>query len=226
VQDTLVSVKVGLAGAEANRDNVREARAALLERVVQGTATDAELDELPSDADLGQAVADAETKVAAAKRLAEEATQNVATVARDHRTDVLLHADKLDDQARRKAQAAYDRLVTAEAALRDAEALAEFLQGIASGKVIQYRPVQHVAAQHLAALDERINGAARQKDSYATATAWLSTDDNFSRVLPPLAAASIHKDLWTPGEVAASLGIDVDTFRRAYAEVKRRNVGR
>ena len=86
---------------------------------------------------------------------------------------------------------------------------------------VSNRPVQHVAGDALAMLDDRINGPSRRKDDWKTAMTWLSTDDNFSRVLPPLAAASLHKDAWTPSEIAASLGIDVDTFRRAYAEVKR-----
>src|SRR5581483_10032847 len=211
---------------EGHRDSVREARAKLLERIVQGTATDAELDDLPSDADLDQAVADATEKVNAAQRLVQEATATVAAVAHDHRAEVLSHADKLDDQARRKAKSAYDKLVQSEAGLRDAESVAVWLRGIATGNVVQYRPVQHVAAQHLAALDERISGPERKRSDFDTAMDWLSTDGNFSRVLPPLAAASIHQDLWMPSEVAASLGIDVDTFRRAYAEMKRRNSGR
>ncbi len=162
----------------------------------------------------------------AAHRLVQEATQNVATVARDNRDAVIQHADKLDDQARRKAKSAYGKLVDAEAGLRDAESIGVWLRGIASGTATPYRPVQHVAAPHLAALDERINGPERRRSDFDTAMEWLSTDGNFSRVLPPLAAASIHRDKWMPSEVAASLGIDVDTFRRAYAEVKRRNGGR
>lgn len=146
--DTLVSVRFGLGVAEGQRASVREHRAHLLSEIVQGRATEAELDDLPSDADLDQAVADATEKVAAAQRLVEEATQSVAGVARANSTDVLLHADKLDDTARRKAQSALDRLVEAEANLRDAESVAGWLREIATtGQVVPCSPLNADAAR-------------------------------------------------------------------------------
>ncbi len=179
---------------------------------------------LPSErAHLDLAAQDAAEHVRRAQAEVTAAMENVAAVAREHRNDLLVHADAIQDTARKKSATALAKLAEAEQARRSADSLADWLRVISNGKVEQFRQAHDPTGAHIAAIEDAINGPQRAKDDYDRVMEWMAA--NYDRVLPPLASASMFPQLLTPATVAELLGVETVTVRAAYAEHRRRRNG-